>query len=299
MGGGLTAKPHGLAPRNHGLRSTMPEGKRNGKSADVRASVSAKQKKLGFTEMEQAPPGPNKEEAEAAARCSLAEKALAQATSEELRSCSPEYLSNFGMLADSGALWSGKHLTRAKEEVQPMLEIELSGHSYAKHFSESPFAYHGAPAGTTARLRAWCQTLCRCINGCDTPPAVVATALRFFGAPAKAMPDVVIAAATNLTISLRVLGTVSIPAFSSILLEIMAPVSYRFEAGDFRLRLQPTLASKDTGGWLLAFDVLPTLTGRGETTFVDLRFSLRFFHPSDGSVPPEEPLALLALASRI
>lgn len=32
----------------------MPEGKRNGKSADVRASVSAKQKKLGFTEMEQA-----------------------------------------------------------------------------------------------------------------------------------------------------------------------------------------------------------------------------------------------------
>ncbi|CAK8985460.1 unnamed protein product [Durusdinium trenchii] len=213
----------------------MPEGKRNGKSADVRASVSAKQKKLGFTEMEQAPPGPNKEEAEAAARCSLAEKALAQATSEELRSCSPEYLSNFGMLADSGALWSGKHLTRAKEEVQPMLEIvirgheelgshtwyiidcavwrpcmefarsewrcyrrlahlrqglhdpvkELSGHSYAKHFSESPFAYHGAPAGTTARLRAWCQTLCRCINGCDTPPAVVATALRFFGAPAK------------------------------------------------------------------------------------------------------------------
>ncbi|CAK8992319.1 unnamed protein product [Durusdinium trenchii] len=60
------------------------------------------------------------------------------------------------------------------------------------------------------------------------------------------------------------------------------------DVGDFRLRLQPTLASKDTGGWLLAFDVLPTLTGRGETTFVDLRFSLRFFHPSDGSVPPED-----------
>ena len=30
------------------------------------------------------------------------------------------------------------------------------GLTYAKHFAESPFAYHGAPSGTTARLRSWC-----------------------------------------------------------------------------------------------------------------------------------------------
>lgn len=40
-----------------------------------------------------------------------------------------------------------------------------------------------------------------------------------------------------------------------------SPVVPPLLSGDFRLRLQPTLASKDTGGWLLAFDVLPTLTG--------------------------------------
>lgn len=30
------------------------------------------------------------------------------------------------------------------------------GLTYAKHFAESPFAYHGAPSGTTSRLRSWC-----------------------------------------------------------------------------------------------------------------------------------------------
>lgn len=33
---------------------------------------------------------------------------------------------------------------------------ELMGLTYAKHFAESPFAYHGAPSGTTSRLRSWC-----------------------------------------------------------------------------------------------------------------------------------------------
>ena len=38
----------------------------------------------------------------------------------------------------------------------PRRSQELMGLTYAKHFAESPFAYHGAPSGTTSRLRSWC-----------------------------------------------------------------------------------------------------------------------------------------------
>lgn len=38
----------------------------------------------------------------------------------------------------------------------PQRSQELMGLTYAKHFAESPFAYHGAPSGTTSRLRSWC-----------------------------------------------------------------------------------------------------------------------------------------------
>eukprot|EP00435_Cladocopium_sp_Y103_P015751 s1097_g3.t2 len=208
-------------------------GYRNGSAAEL----SAKQKKLGFSEMEQVPQSASaKEELEAATRSTLAEKALQQATSEVLRG--PDcvtYLGAFGLLAESGPLWSPTHLARAKDEAQPMLEIVIRGHeelgshtwyvidcavwrpcmefarsewrcyrrlshlrqglhdpvkelmgpSYTKHFAESPFAYHGAPTGTTARLRSWCQTLCRCINACDVPPAAASVALQLLGAPAK------------------------------------------------------------------------------------------------------------------
>ncbi|CAJ1409634.1 unnamed protein product [Effrenium voratum] len=193
----------------------------------------AKQKKLGFTEVEQAPQ--SSKEQEATTRSSAADRALAAATSDESRAACAAYLAAFGLLADGSALWSPKHLARAKSEAQPMLEIVIRGHeelgshtwyvmdcavwrpclefarsewrcyrrlahlrqglhdpikellgtAYSKHFGDSPFASHGAPLGTTARLRSWCQTLCRCINCCDLPPATAAIALHLLGAPVK------------------------------------------------------------------------------------------------------------------
>ncbi|CAJ1359954.1 unnamed protein product [Effrenium voratum] len=180
-------------------------------------------------------PQSSKDEQEATTRSSAADRALAAATSDESRAACAAYLAAFGLLADGSALWSPKHLARAKSEAQPMLEIVIRGHeelgshtwyvmdcavwrpclefarsewrcyrrlahlrqglhdpikellgtAYSKHFGDSPFASHGAPLGTTARLRSWCQTLCRCINCCDLPPATAAIALHLLGAPVK------------------------------------------------------------------------------------------------------------------
>ena len=217
----------------------MAPSNKNGKNGNpaAKTSVSSKQQKLGFSEMEQVPQSAAaKEELEATARSTSADKALVVATSEEAKGpACVAYLGNFGMLAESGPLWSPKHLARAKDEVQPILEIVIRGHeelgshtwyvldcavwrpcmefarsewrcyrrlshlrhglhdpikelmglTYAKHFAESPFAYHGAPSGTTSRLRSWCQTLCRCINACEAPPAAVSVALHLLAAPAK------------------------------------------------------------------------------------------------------------------
>ncbi|CAE7656686.1 unnamed protein product [Symbiodinium pilosum] len=61
---------------------------------------------------------------------------------------------------------------------------EIMGSAY-EHFSATPFAGLGGRSGTTARLRSWCQTLCRCINAAEAPPLVAAITLQLLAAPSK------------------------------------------------------------------------------------------------------------------
>eukprot|EP00439_Symbiodinium_sp_Y106_P021211 s1476_g2.t1 len=69
--------------------------------------------------------------------------------------------------------------TRSDECTQ-----EILGSSY-ESFSSTPFAGIGGRSGTTARLRSWCQTLCRCINDAQAPPLAVSVTLQLLAAPTK------------------------------------------------------------------------------------------------------------------
>lgn len=60
---------------------------------------------------------------------------------------------------------------------------EQLGDNYPNHFSDTPFARRGGPAGTTARLDAWCQQLAKCINSKAVSPFVAATVLSLLRAP--------------------------------------------------------------------------------------------------------------------
>ncbi|CAE7763464.1 unnamed protein product [Symbiodinium necroappetens] len=64
----------------------------------------------------------------------------------------------------------------------PIKEILGSGY---ESFSSTPFAGLGGRSGTTARLRSWCQTLCRCINDAQAPPLAVSVTLQLLAAPTK------------------------------------------------------------------------------------------------------------------
>mmetsp|Transcript_63055 Transcript_63055/g.118000 ORF Transcript_63055/g.118000 Transcript_63055/m.118000 type:complete len:230 (+) Transcript_63055:48-737(+) len=198
-------------------------------------TVSAKQKKLGFTAVEsQAAPG-SKDDVEAAGRQQTADIAQAAASAEASRRNCTDYLSSFGFGAQSHMEWSSTHMGRVKLEAQPALEIVIRGHeelgshtwyildcavwrpslefarsewrcyrrlahlrqglhdpvkdvlgpAYAESFSAAPFAGLGGRSGTTARLRSWCQRLCRCINDAEVPPVVAAITLQLLAAPAK------------------------------------------------------------------------------------------------------------------
>mmetsp|Transcript_81170 Transcript_81170/g.178373 ORF Transcript_81170/g.178373 Transcript_81170/m.178373 type:complete len:334 (+) Transcript_81170:218-1219(+) len=57
------------------------------------------------------------------------------------------------------------------------------GRSYESSFIETPFAHRMRPAGTTARLQAWCRQLGQLISARRLSPALVAAALRFLDAP--------------------------------------------------------------------------------------------------------------------
>lgn len=57
------------------------------------------------------------------------------------------------------------------------------GYEYKRHFADSPFAHHGAIAGTSARLNAWCNALTACINRGIASPYIVALTLKILDAP--------------------------------------------------------------------------------------------------------------------
>mmetsp|Transcript_66811 Transcript_66811/g.118286 ORF Transcript_66811/g.118286 Transcript_66811/m.118286 type:complete len:303 (+) Transcript_66811:41-949(+) len=57
------------------------------------------------------------------------------------------------------------------------------GSSYKTYFCSVPFAHHLRPAGTTARLDAWCSRLAYCISSKLVSPAVAAETLRILSVP--------------------------------------------------------------------------------------------------------------------
>lgn len=57
------------------------------------------------------------------------------------------------------------------------------GSKYKQHFGSAPFAHRSAPAGTTARVRAWLNSLSNCINSGSLAPAVVAMTFRLLDGP--------------------------------------------------------------------------------------------------------------------
>jgi len=62
------------------------------------------------------------------------------------------------------------------------------GSSYQTYFCGVPFAHHGRPVGTTARLYTWCQRLAFCVNSKLVPPLVAAAVLRLTGVPHAPAP---------------------------------------------------------------------------------------------------------------
>jgi len=57
------------------------------------------------------------------------------------------------------------------------------GLEYNHYFGHTPFAHHTAPAGTTARLKAWFSSLATCISLGSLKPAVVAHIFRVLDGP--------------------------------------------------------------------------------------------------------------------
>lgn len=79
-----------------------------------------------------------------------------------------------------------RRLTHMREGLHDVIKEQMGLEQYARHFGSTPFAQRGGFwGGTEERLRSWCQNLARCVNSGEAPPAVTATALRFFGAPPK------------------------------------------------------------------------------------------------------------------
>lgn len=78
-----------------------------------------------------------------------------------------------------------KHLRKG---LHDLVKMQL-GSSYQTYFSRVPFAHHGRPAGTTARLDKWCRRLAYCINSKLVPPLVAAAVLRLTGVPEAPVPS--------------------------------------------------------------------------------------------------------------
>jgi len=75
-----------------------------------------------------------------------------------------------------------RRLTQLRECLHDPVKLHL-GANYASHFGETPFAKHGGPKGTTARLSAWLATLSDLVNLGALSPGLVASVLVFFRGP--------------------------------------------------------------------------------------------------------------------
>jgi len=77
-----------------------------------------------------------------------------------------------------------KHIRQGLHDV---VKTQL-GSSYQTYFIRIPFAHRGRPAGTTARLDAWCKRLAYCINAKLLPPVAMAAVLRLTSVPEAPAP---------------------------------------------------------------------------------------------------------------
>jgi len=83
---------------------------------------------------------------------------------------------------------SPRRLHHLRENLHDPVKAEL-GDQYAQHFAATPFASHGAPKGTTAKLAAWLGTLAELTNNRALTPRLVARSLVFFRGPALTTED--------------------------------------------------------------------------------------------------------------
>lgn len=81
-------------------------------------------------------------------------------------------------------VWNTSHrLVQIREGLYHPAVAGLA--SYSKLFSQTPFARHGGPRGTTARLVKWLGRLAECVNQGAIHPELLALVLSFFQAPAQ------------------------------------------------------------------------------------------------------------------
>lgn len=66
---------------------------------------------------------------------------------------------------------------------------EAMGVEYRRHFADHPFAHHGGPPGTTARLGGWLSALSACVSRGILAPPLCASVLRALDAPVPAGSD--------------------------------------------------------------------------------------------------------------
>lgn len=77
---------------------------------------------------------------------------------------------------------SPRRLVHLREALHDFIK-EMLKDEYTDHFGETPFAKHGAPKGTTARLRAWLDKLADLINFRGVSPEIVMRTLVFLRPP--------------------------------------------------------------------------------------------------------------------
>lgn len=75
-----------------------------------------------------------------------------------------------------------RRLVQLRKHLHDPLRKQL-GSAYSQVFNSSPFAHHGGPAGTTARLNRWFDALATSINSRACSPGTVSTLLQFLDAP--------------------------------------------------------------------------------------------------------------------
>jgi hypothetical protein len=86
-------------------------------------------------------------------------------------------------LRDPPIAWKSKHRLQDLRECLHDNVKKVLGDQYGNLFEGRPFARHGGPPGTTARLRLWLDALAKLINTNALPPCMSARTLRFLEAP--------------------------------------------------------------------------------------------------------------------